>query len=93
MLPEPRTPPPTDLTTDPSPPEKPGRDAKGRFAPGNRFGQGGPFAGRVAELRRLLLRKVQKADLEQIVEVLLTKAKEGNLTAIMLCAGLARRAT
>ncbi len=65
-------------------PEKSGRDTKGRFAPGNRFGHGNPFARRVAELRTLLLHQVKDEDLKQIANVLLAKAREGDLAAAKL---------
>ena len=78
MLAEPHTPTP-DSTTPGN-----GRDPKGRFTRGNRCGHGNPFARRVAALRTLLLHKVRDDDLDQIADLLVGKAKAGDLVAVKL---------
>src|SRR5436309_2276894 len=62
----------------------PGRDAKGRFAPGNAGGPGNPFARQTAELRKVLLEVVTPEELRQVAFSLLLRAKTGNLAAIKL---------
>jgi hypothetical protein len=69
---------------DNSPPPAPGRDARGRFAPGNPGGPGNPFARQVAKLRSALVNRVTEADMERIAEDLLVKARLGDLAAIKL---------
>jgi hypothetical protein len=59
-----------------------GRDGSGRFAKGNPGGPGNPHARRVSELRSALLGRISDQDIGQIVDTLLTKAKEGDLPAI-----------
>ena len=61
-----------------------GRDARGRFAPGNAGGPGNPFARRVAQLRKVLLEAVSDADLQIVAEQLVVKAKMGDLAATKL---------
>ncbi len=61
-----------------------GRDAQGRFAPGNLGGPGNPYARRVAELRRVMLDCVTAQDMEIIVGELMVQAKNGKLGAIKL---------
>jgi hypothetical protein len=55
-----------------------GRDARGRFGPGN------PFARRVARLRQVLLDAVSDEDLQIVAEQLVVKAKMGDLAATKL---------
>jgi hypothetical protein len=69
---------------DNSPPPAPGRDARGRFAPGNPGGPGNPFARQVAKLRSALVHRVTEADMERIAEDLVVKARLGDLAAIKL---------
>jgi hypothetical protein len=61
-----------------------GRDARGRFAPGNAGGPGNPFARRVAQLRKVLLEAVSDEDLRVVAEQLVVKAKMGDLAATKL---------
>ena len=67
---------------EPSPNGDNGRDGRGRFGQGNRFGKGNPYAQRVAELRSLILEAVTDADLREIVRILVERAKGGDITAI-----------
>lgn len=60
------------------------RGSDGRFAKGNPGGSGNPFNRQVAALRQALLNAVTPTDLEEIVAVLLIKAKSGDLAAIKL---------
>jgi hypothetical protein len=61
-----------------------GRDAKGRFAPGNAGGPGNPFARRTAELRREFLAEATGEDLRSICRALLERAKAGDVAAAKL---------
>jgi hypothetical protein len=61
-----------------------GRDARGRFAPGNVGGPGNPFARRVAELRKVLLETVTDDEMRIVAGQLMVKAKFGELPAIKL---------
>src|SRR5919109_2559853 len=71
---------------DPAPPENgaSGRDAKGRFAPGNPGGPGNPFARRTAELRREFLAEASGEDLRAVCRALLERAKAGDVAAAKL---------
>jgi hypothetical protein len=62
----------------------PGRDARGRFAPGNPGGPGNPFARQTAQLRKVLLEVVTPEEMRQVAFTLLLRAKTGNLPAIKL---------
>ncbi len=62
----------------------PGRDGKGRFAKGNKYGPGNPFARQTAALRSALLRQLTEEQIEQVAALLLQKALEGDLAAIRL---------
>src|SRR4051812_32481575 len=66
-------------TTSPS-----GRDAKGRFAKGNRGGPGNPFARQVADLRSAFLARVTEADMAAIADAVLVKARQGDVAAAKL---------
>jgi hypothetical protein len=66
----------------PSPNGMNGRDAQGRFLPGNPGGPGNPFARRSAHLRRAFLEAVSDADLQAIARTLVERAKGGDLAAI-----------
>jgi hypothetical protein len=61
-----------------------GRDAKGRFAPGNAGGPGNPFARRTAELRREFLAEATGEDLRAVCRALLERAKGGDVAAAKL---------
>src|SRR5437667_11803735 len=92
MSPHPQNSTPHNATIDPKEfPDSPaasnspsGRDSDGRFAKNNAGGPGNPFNRQVAALRRTLLAKVTAEDLEEVLAVLLIKAKGGDLTAIKL---------
>src|SRR5437588_12016801 len=60
-----------------SPPAAPAddRDATGRFAPGNPGGPGNPYARQVARLRSAMLAAITEDDIQEIVRVLLMKAR------------------
>jgi hypothetical protein len=58
-----------------------GRDAGGRFGPGNKCAKGNPYARRVARLRSALVRAVRPHDLTEIVRKLIAKAKAGDVVA------------
>ena len=58
-----------------------GRDAQGRFAPGNRCGKGNPHALEAARFREALLRGVTVEDIEAIVKALVKRAKGGDIPA------------
>jgi len=61
-----------------------GRDARGRFQPGNPGGPGNPFSRRVAALRQALLNAVTPEDLQGIVAAMLERAKQGDVAAARL---------
>ncbi len=63
---------------------KRGRDSNGRFAKGNRLGQGNPLAGRAAKLRSELLRSVSEGDVKAVVKGLLAAARGGDVPAAKL---------
>jgi hypothetical protein len=58
-----------------------GRGAGGRFAAGNPGGPGNPHAKRVAALRAALLDGVTPEDVTEVVRLLVTAAKAGNVPA------------
>jgi hypothetical protein len=58
-----------------------GRDAQGRFVPGNKVARGNPFARRMARLRSRALAAVSGPDLEAIVRQLAVAAKAGDVAA------------
>src|SRR5262245_54948286 len=64
--------------------EKGGRDEKGRFTRNNPGGPGNPFVRQVAALRSALVNKVTPEDIEDVVLILLLKAKQGDLAAVKL---------
>jgi hypothetical protein len=68
----------------PAPEAPPQRDAKGRFAKGNKGGTGNPFARQIASFRAALVNTATDEDFEAIAHVLLLKAKSGDLAAIKL---------
>jgi hypothetical protein len=65
-------------------PATPGRDGKGRFARGNKYGPGNPFARQTAALRSALLRKLTEEQIEKVADRLIAQALEGDLAAIRL---------
>jgi hypothetical protein len=73
------------MTPQPEFPATPsGRDGKGRFARGNKYGPGNPFARQTAALRSALLRKLTEEQIEQVADKLIAQALEGDLAAIRL---------
>ena len=48
----------------------------------NRYARGNPFAKRVAKLRSALFKAVSPEDLTEVVKVLVTSAKSGDVPAI-----------
>jgi hypothetical protein len=66
----------------PSPNGANGRQANGRFAPGNAGGPGNPHGRRVAQLRAVLLETVTDDDLRAVVQRLVGLAKSGHVPAI-----------
>ena len=61
-----------------------GRNAAGRFAPGNPGGPGNPYARRVAALRAALLDAVSEEDLRALARSLVEKARGGDVAAAKL---------
>ena len=60
------------------------RAANGQFKPGNQEACGNPFGRRVAQLRAILMRTVTDGDFAEIAEMLIAKAKKGDLAATRL---------
>ena len=58
-----------------------GRTPTGRFAVGNRGGPGNPFIRRVTKLRSALLKAVTTEDIAEVVQMLIDKAKAGDVAA------------
>jgi hypothetical protein len=56
-----------------------GREANGRFAPGNPGGPGNPFARKVAGLRTALIDAVTPQDITEIMYLVVFNAKAGSL--------------
>ena len=75
-----------DRASDPAPSANAdnGRDTSGRFAPGNKGGPGNPFGRLMAMLRCALCRRIKPEDVEAIANVLIAKAKEGDVPAARL---------
>jgi hypothetical protein len=65
-------------------PEAGGRQADGRFAPGNRCGRGNPFSRRLGSMRTAFLDAVNAADVQAVARKLLELAKGGDLAAAQL---------
>src|ERR671935_510349 len=61
-----------------------GRDARGRFTGGNKYGPGNPFARQTAQLRKVLLEVVTEEQMRVVAYKLLLLAQAGNLAAIKL---------
>jgi hypothetical protein len=59
-----------------------GKDEKGKFAAGNKYGSGNPFAKQVNQLRSALLKTIEPEDIIAIVKILIKKAKAGNILCI-----------
>lgn len=86
---KPKAPRAADAAPQAAPPKPPpeGRDAGGRFAPGNRGGPGNPFARQVALLRRVFLEETTPERLRRIVRKMLDLAEEGDIDAAKFVAG------
>ena len=63
---------------------KNGRQADGRFAPGNPGGPGNPYARQVAEYRKALFECVSIEELGRVVAAIKKKAMEGDVAAAKL---------
>ncbi len=72
------------MTPQPASATPAGRDGKGRFAKGNKYGPGNPFARQTAALRSALLRRLTEEQIEQVADRLLAQALAGDLAAIRL---------
>ena len=68
----------------PKPQTAPDRAANGQFKPGNQEACGNPFGRRVAQLRAILMQTVTDGDFAEIAEMLIAKAKKGDLAATRL---------
>src|SRR4051812_16273204 len=75
---------PTHTADAPASNDPAGRSGDGKFAKGNKGGPGNPFNRQIAGFRQAGLNAVTAADLEEIVAVLMIKAKSGDLAAIKL---------
>lgn len=60
----------------------PGKDARGKFAKGNKLGRGNPLAGRAAKIRAALLKASTAEDVKLIAQRLIDGAKAGDLAFI-----------
>jgi hypothetical protein len=74
----------TSPTPAPAAENATGRDANGRFAPGNPGGPGNPFYRRQAQLKRVLLASITDADVQAVMQALVGLAKSGDLAAVKL---------
>jgi hypothetical protein len=61
-----------------------GRDAKGRFAPGNPGGPGNPYTRQTALLRQVVLDELNEVEIRIIVQRLKARAVGGDVQAIKL---------
>ena len=78
--------PPGAAASNPQPASDPsaGRQANGRFAKGNQFGPGNPYARQVAELRKQMLNAVTSEQIQAIILAMVQKAIEGSVPAARL---------
>jgi hypothetical protein len=58
-----------------------GKDARGRFAPGNAFGRGDPHRRKRAQLQAAIVKLVSADDIAEIMAALIEKAKAGDIAA------------
>jgi hypothetical protein len=63
---------------EPSPSAE-GREASGRFAPGNKGGPGNPFARKVAALRAAFVEAITEQDVREMTYLIVFNAKSGSL--------------
>ena len=75
------TTPPNDSPAPPSTTAGNGRQAAGRFGPGNRFAKGNPHAVKVAKLRTAALNAVKPKELAGVIRKLLELALAGDVAA------------
>jgi hypothetical protein len=61
---------------------EPGRDARGRFASGNKGGPGNPYAARVGRWRAIMTEAVTDDDMRAVVAALVAAAKRGESWAV-----------
>ena len=61
-----------------------GRAADGKFAAGNACGKGNPFGRRLAAMRQAVLDAVSEDDVQEIMAMLVRRAKEGDVAAAKL---------
>jgi hypothetical protein len=73
----------THTTASPPQPVPPanGRDARGRFVPGNAGGPGNPFYRRQAEFRRAMLALFTPEDVASLLRVMLALGRNGDVAA------------
>ena len=64
--------------------ENTGRDAKGRFAPGNPGGPGNPFGRKVAAFREALIACISHEQIQRIALKMAALAEEGDVQAAKL---------
>src|SRR4051794_12015927 len=69
------------MTMPSAPIPSPERDARGRFARGNKGGPGNPFGRRVAHLREVLLRSATEENVERLANMLMERAFAGDMAA------------
>ena len=74
----------TSTTNEQTVNPNPGRDARGRFAPGNPGGPGNPFARQVAALRQAFVRAVPPERIERIASKMADLADAGDVQAAKL---------
>jgi hypothetical protein len=70
---------PEPLTAAQPTPSAEGREASGRFAPGNKGGPGNPFARKVAALRAAFLDTITEQDIREMTYLIVFNAKSGSL--------------
>ena len=77
---------PTPVADTPPAEKQPaaGRGANGRFAKGNLGGPGNPFARQIAGFRKALCAAVTEQDITELAQLLLAKAKAGDVPAMKL---------
>jgi hypothetical protein len=68
----------------PETPNTPNHDANGHFAKGNTAGKGNPYARECAELRRIVLRKMNAENMQKLVDKLYDDAMNGDKAAARL---------
>lgn len=75
---------PSDFLPVPKPAGFSGKDASGRFLPGNKAGKGNPLNRKAQQLRASMLRAVTRADVYDIFRALIEQAKSGDTSAAKL---------